>query len=285
MALAMLSDLDKGSKLYLYRVEIPLWIGFEEGDLRTVYVSSQVQSFNSRVTNHTCVPERHLVELSVNPGESVGIRLIPVFINPLETTLPDYGEEFTTTRGSYGMVERLGLQLPALRDHWLTIQDGCGNGDESYKPYVNWTQKEIHEQPTCLSTLLESVINNTQSTRFDGISEIAAVTACEHLVLAGCGSSLNACLFASQLFRRTGCFVTVTVINASEYDSNEIPRSELVCVVVLSQSGETKDCKNLIRVVQKRAIPYLTIVNAPFSWLTVHSKNQILLQSKLYLAQ
>ena len=61
----------------------------------------------------------------------------------------------------------------------------------------------------------------------------------KHLLLVGCGTSMNASLYGAKLMRDLGAFDTAQVMDASEVDAPDLPVKN-GGVLAVSQSGETK---------------------------------------------
>lgn len=146
-------------------------------------------------------------------------------------------------------------------------------------PFHYWTNKEIHEQPNTLWQALSQggrlyEEQDDWKVKLGGLSRIEPrLRHTRHVVLTGCGTSYHACLFALPTFRKSLCFVSVTAVDASEFVLTDLPQDEKVVVIVVSQSGETKDCQRVIRLIQEqpRQIPVIGVVNGVSSWIARES--------------
>ena len=112
-------------------------------------------------------------------------------------------------------------------------------------PFPHWTLKEIHEQP---STILNNInlggrLLNDREVKLGGLETMAAeLRTARHVILLGCGSSYNAALYGAAFMKQLCNFITVQAIDASELQPSDLPKtSDRVAVVLISQSGETKD--------------------------------------------
>lgn len=106
---------------------------------------------------------------------------------------------------------------------------------------------EIYEQP--------AVLRKNRTFAYDRLDRPPQV------VLLGCGSSYNACLFARPFFESQGC-VQTTVEYASEFGQrylNLYPRDTLF--VAVTQSGETRDTLAAMEHVNKFGRPLLSVTN------------------------
>ena len=87
----------------------------------------------------------------------------------------------------------------------------------------------------------------------------------ENLIVVGCGSSVNAANYGTRLLRHTGAFANVATMDADSTEEsdfrvhNDPSRSGLV---VVSQSGETKELVDVVRLAQRRDVPVISVINA-----------------------
>lgn len=82
-----------------------------------------------------------------------------------------------------------------------------------------------------------------------------------NLILAGCGTSLNASLYGAKLMREYDAFETATAMDAAEIREHDFPRKG-GGVLAVSQSGETKDVHRALVAAIKEGLPCLSVVNA-----------------------
>lgn len=132
-------------------------------------------------------------------------------------------------------------------------------------PYPFWTELEINQQKQTLWDALNHggrlyADSSQWHVKLGGLDRLRKeLSTLRHLVLVGCGTSLNAALFAAPVFREISQFTTVQVFDASEITQHDLPlrSDEDVGLVLISQSGETKDC---LRVMEwAKALGCLTI--------------------------
>ena len=124
--------------------------------------------------------------------------------------------------------------------------------------------KEIHEQPTTLSSTLSGrILLAESSVKLSGLNiEDEQLRGIEHIVIVGCGTAYYAGLLASYYLEELVEGVTVEVAVASElrYRSFHLPEKSVALIV--SQSGETADTLAALREIKARGIKTLGIVNA-----------------------
>ena len=137
-------------------------------------------------------------------------------------------------------------------------------------PFPHWTLKEIHEQP---STILNNInlggrLLNDREVKLGGLETMAAeLRTARHVILLGCGSSYNAALYGAAFMKQLCNFITVQAIDASELQPSDLPKtSDRVAVVLISQSGETKDLHRCLALLHTTTLP-IGIVNVVDSLL------------------
>ena len=119
-------------------------------------------------------------------------------------------------------------------------------------------EKEIYEQGDVISETLmgrlldnEVVFDEIDKTLFDGINEIK---------LCACGTSYHAAMSASYLFERYSKIKTSLEI-ASEFRYREPVMSKDTLFIVISQSGETADTLEALKMAKKAKLKTLAICN------------------------
>lgn len=135
-------------------------------------------------------------------------------------------------------------------------------------PWPHWTIREIMEQPVALSAALNHggrLLSDTQ-VKLGGLeSKRGMLVTVRHLVIAACGTSLYAGLYGAALLRSLGAMDTVQVVDAAELTIDVFPRAgdayEGCGLLVISQSGETKDVHRAVLLAGEHGIPCFSIVN------------------------
>lgn len=136
--------------------------------------------------------------------------------------------------------------------------------DLSPAPYPHWTIKEIKEQPEAISRTLGygGRFNDTgELVKLGGLDDNAHMMLdIQNLVMAACGTSLFASEYGAKLMRSLRCFDTVQPMDASEVNNDSFPTHHGGLLVV-SQSGETKDTHRSVETAQGLQMPVLSVVN------------------------
>ena len=138
-------------------------------------------------------------------------------------------------------------------------------------PYTYWTEKEIVDQN---KTLWE--VHNRGGRVHENTIKLGGLDmhrrellALDHLVLIGCGTSYYACLWGLRMLRQWTGMKTVQAMDASELEPGDLPHHDgKVGVVVVSQSGETRDCIRVLDELQQSIDMSIGIVNVVGSFLT-----------------
>jgi len=131
-------------------------------------------------------------------------------------------------------------------------------------PYSHWTLKELEEQPEAIARALgfggrlsdQKVVLGGLDNNIDKLSKI------DTLVMSACGTSLNAVRYAEKLMKNLGSFETVVSLDAAETEAKDFPSGTKTGVLVVSQSGETKDVQRVVKRAKKQNLTVMSVVNA-----------------------
>jgi glucosamine--fructose-6-phosphate aminotransferase (isomerizing) len=130
-------------------------------------------------------------------------------------------------------------------------------------PFEHWTLKEIMEQPEAISRSLNygGRFKDETKVKLGGLdANEANLRPISHLMIAACGTSYHAGLFGAQLMRSLHSFETVQVVDAAEVTTEAFPKRG-GGLLVLSQSGETKDVHRVVVMANELQIPTFSIIN------------------------
>lgn len=131
-------------------------------------------------------------------------------------------------------------------------------------PHPHWTIKEILEQPDAVQRTLNhgARICDESSVKLGGLErEAERLLRIRHLVIAACGTSYHAGLFGALAMRAMQAFDTVQVVDASELTPHHFA-PEGAGLLVISQSGETKDVHRALAIAECHNVPVFSVVNA-----------------------
>lgn len=141
--------------------------------------------------------------------------------------------------------------------------------DESNSPapYPHWFIKEVMEQPQSIGRALGfgGRLYQNKAT-LGGLEEkIDQLKNIDHLSVVGCGSSFNAATYGTKLLRHMGVFANVNAMDANSTEDSDfrIPSSDSSKsgLIVISQSGETKELVDVVQSAQRRDVPVVSLVN------------------------
>lgn len=131
-------------------------------------------------------------------------------------------------------------------------------------PHPHWTIKEILEQPEAVQRTLNygARLDGDSKVKLGGLEQhTEELLPIEHLVIAACGTSYHAGLYGALAMRAMKSFTTVQVVDASEITPHHFPKHG-AGLLVLSQSGETKDTHRAVLLAQGLGVPVFSAINA-----------------------
>ena len=149
-------------------------------------------------------------------------------------------------------------------------------------PYPHWTLKEINDQPAAIMRALNfgGRFLDDRRTKLGGLEENKnSLKNVDHLVIAACGTSLHAGMWGCQLMRILGCFKTTRAVDAAELESYDLPQSARGGLLVVSQSGETKDVLRALSKGFENDLPCISVVNSVGSTIARKTKCGIYLNA------
>lgn len=126
--------------------------------------------------------------------------------------------------------------------------------------YEHFMMKEIYEQPSALRDTLESVVKNGEiDLRAAGLDN-ASINEFEAIDIVACGSAWHVGM-AAQYTLENLAEIPVRVELASEFRYRRIICSPKTLVIIISQSGETADSLEALRISKKMGLRTLGLVN------------------------
>lgn len=133
-------------------------------------------------------------------------------------------------------------------------------------PFAHWTIKEIYDEPESISRSLSygSRLTYDNKSKLGGLEkQISMLKNIKHLIITACGSSYFAGMYGQKLMQYLNAFDTISTIDAAEITIDCIPKMETAAVgmLVISQSGETKDVILALNIADSLYIPRFSVVN------------------------
>ena len=131
-------------------------------------------------------------------------------------------------------------------------------------PFQHWTIKEIMEQP--MSTLramnMGNRIKNEHMVNLAGLdNHKQQLLEIDNLLIVSSGTSLHAGLIGSIYMKMLKSIDNINIIEASEFCEYDIPNHGNTGLLVLSQSGETRDVYRAMEIAKSKNIFIISIVN------------------------
>jgi len=125
--------------------------------------------------------------------------------------------------------------------------------------FAHYTLKEINEQKHTIINALFS-----KDSKLDEFCDVVA--GAKRVVLTGSGSSYNAALIAKQLFSKyAGIHCEAVISSEFQYASGLLDKNSVL--IAISQSGETADLLQAVKIAKASEARILSIVNTPTSSL------------------
>ena len=131
-------------------------------------------------------------------------------------------------------------------------------------PYPHWTLREINEQidSSLRAISLGGRLLSNNEVKLGGLDENKVeLMKINHLVLLGCGTSYFSGLMAIHFFKELGNFHSVQILDGADFNDNDIPKNGKTAVVLISQSGETKDLHRCIQIGKQHDLFLIGLVN------------------------
>ncbi len=163
---------------------------------------------------------------------------------------------------------------PIERDSYTAELDLSDIGKGTYPFYM---LKEIDEQPTVMRKLISTYADEQGQMTVDP-AIIKSVQEADRIYILAAGTSYNAG-FASKSMIETLTDTPVELGIASEWGYNMPLLSKKPMFILLSQSGETADSRQVLVKANAMGIPSLTITNVPGSTLSREASYTMLLHA------
>jgi glucosamine--fructose-6-phosphate aminotransferase (isomerizing) len=138
------------------------------------------------------------------------------------------------------------------------------NCEKTPDPYEHWTIKEIYEQPqTILNAInLGGRILNNKNVKLGGCDEnIDNLINIDNIILLGCGTSYHSCMYGRHFLTKLCDFNTVNIYDGADFEESDIPKHGNTLIILVSQSGETKDLHRCVDIANKNNIFTMGIIN------------------------
>ncbi len=126
--------------------------------------------------------------------------------------------------------------------------------------FSSHTEKEIHDIPTVLENVFSGRVNFGEKTIYNETLEELAEHEIERIEIISSGSSYYAGMIGSYFFKSLAG-ISVQVTSGSEFLADELLPDTKTLYVFLSQSGETADTRESLKIVKEKWCLTFGIVN------------------------
>jgi len=213
---------DFPNKMWITRNGSPLLLGMDE---EFIMVASEHIAFGNYIKKYIVIDNHDIIEIT-KEGQSIQYNknIQRYAINEKATTSIDV--------------------LPANCPHWML--------------------KEIQEQPDSINRALNNGgrIENNVSVKLGGLDTCKSrLLEVDHLIILGCGTSFNAGLWSLDIYKSLDIFDTVVCYDGAEFNIKDIPKKGKTAIIMLSQSGETKDLHRCIQIAKDYDLITIGAVN------------------------
>jgi glucosamine--fructose-6-phosphate aminotransferase (isomerizing) len=130
--------------------------------------------------------------------------------------------------------------------------------------FDHWMIKEIFEQEQTIMNVLKrgSRLLENNKVRLGGLNEKKKeLENIDNIILLGCGTSFNACCYGIHFFKDLCKFNSIQVLDGADFSNSDIPKKGHTCLILLSQSGETKDLHRCIAIAREYELFTIGLVN------------------------
>lgn len=236
-------DKEYPNKIFYTKHGSPLILGFNNDKTKAMFVS-EISGFDRDISNYTVISD----------GDSGYVSIDNISSYDKYFDLPLYDNNCVQFVSSFNNIF---LDIPNMK-----ILD-------TPLPYPHWTIKEINDQPQAITNLLSNRIKiNLDNSdlqfelyfpEFELINNDLIET--EHIIFLGCGTSYHAAQIGSKFFKDFKSDVTMEVIDGADFEKNDIPTKRKTLLVLLSQSGETRDLYRALQIGKDNHIRTIGFIN------------------------
>jgi len=132
-------------------------------------------------------------------------------------------------------------------------------------PFAHWTLKEIHYQPQVVLNAINNGgrIASESRVKLGGLEQhLSILKDINNMIILGCGTSYFAALYGMHFFKRLCNLNTVQVFDGADFCEQDIPKHGKTALILVSQSGETKDLHRCIGIADIVTIGVVNVVDS-----------------------
>tara|TARA_B110000908_G_C10259217_1_gene457906 strand:+ start:1506 stop:3326 length:1821 start_codon:yes stop_codon:yes gene_type:complete len=127
-------------------------------------------------------------------------------------------------------------------------------------PYTYWLEKEINDQYNCIKNIQNNLYNKYYQ-YLNNLNNKYQTLYLDNIILLGCGTSYYACMLGEIYLKNIKYFSMVRAYDASIFTEFDIPTKGRTGIILLSQSGETRDLLRCLSFIKRPNILTISILN------------------------
>jgi len=131
-------------------------------------------------------------------------------------------------------------------------------------PYPHWTLKEIYSQVESCQRAISygGRLLSLEEVKLGGLDNMKNdLLKIDNLILLGCGTSYNAGMLGIYYFKDLCDFNSVLLFDGADFDICDVPKTGKTGLILLSQSGETKDLHRCIKISKIHELITIGVIN------------------------
>lgn len=139
-----------------------------------------------------------------------------------------------------------------------------GNFQLTPEPYIHWTIKEIEEQveSSMRAISLGGRLLDNDKVKMGGLEENKEILIrIDNIIILGCGTSYHAGLLGISYMKDLCDFNSTQIFDGAEFTEKDIPKIGSTALILMSQSGETKDLHRCIKIGKEKNLFLIGVIN------------------------
>lgn len=152
------------------------------------------------------------------------------------------------------------------------LKDTVKNQDITLpEEYSHWTIKEIDEQfdSSLRAISLGGRLLDNDKVKLGGLEEHKEILLrIDNVIILGCGTSYFAGLLGVNYLKDLCSFNTVQIFDGAEFNEKDIPKFGSTAIILLSQSGETKDLHRCLKIGKDNNLFSIGVINVVDSMIS-----------------
>nr|QZX42919.2 glucosamine [Mimivirus sp.] len=178
-----------------------------------------------------------------------------MFVSELSGFDEDITEYAVICDGDFGYLTVFEDQCNLVsKNNYTCLQLSKSSIVTSPAPYNHWTIKEINDQSIALNNLILSRFDFNKPYFPELEISREELQSIDHIIFLGCGTSYHAAQLGVKFFKEFRTNATIEVIDGADFEENDIPLNRKTILILLSQSGETKDLYRALEIGKQKIL-------------------------------